>query len=135
MSLNDILFRYTSSGASAATAAQDDLRAGVDASHQMAMTDLPRLKKYSADFLAVGQKHGLPPALLAAISSRETRGGGRLNKSGYGSNGADFGLMQVNKDSHKLVGSAFSREHIDQAAGILKKFHLAVKKKHPSWPP
>ena len=133
MSLNDILFRYNPTGASDATAKQDRLQGGVSASQQMAKTDLPRLKKYAADFIEAGQKHGLPPALLAAISSRETRGGARLSASGYSGNGEDFGLMQVNKHSHKLVGGPFSREHINQATGILKKFFVEVKKKHSSW--
>jgi len=136
MSLNDILFRYNTSGASATTAKQDKLTSGgVKASHSMAKVDLPKLQKYATDFIAAGEKNGLPPALLAAISSRETRGGSQLSKSGYGSNGADFGLMQVNKDSHKLVGGPFSREHINQAAGILRDFRTAVAKKHKSWTP
>lgn len=134
MSLNDILFRYNSSGASAATAKQDKLSAGVKASHQMAKTDLARLQKYATDFIAVGKKYGLPPALLAAISSRETRAGGQLDESGYGCNGEDFGLMQVNEKSHVLRGGPYSREHIDQAAGILKSFYQEVMKKHSSWP-
>ncbi|ATB29506.1 C39 family peptidase [Melittangium boletus] len=135
MSNNDILFRYNTSGASAATASQDKLSEGVAASHQMAKTDLPRLKKYAADFIAAGKKHDLPPALLAAIASRETRGGARLGSDGYGGNGADFGLMQVNEDSHTIQGGPFSFTHIDQATGILKKFQAAVKKKHPLWTP
>ncbi|WP_257461469.1 C39 family peptidase [Archangium lipolyticum] len=134
MSLNDILFRYNSTGASAATAKQDKLSPGVKASHQMAKTDLPRLQKYAAEFIAMGKKYGLPPALLAAIASRETRAGAQLDDSGYGSNGADFGLMQVNEHSHVLKGGPYSREHIEQATGILKSFYQAVIKKHPSWP-
>ncbi|WP_434384694.1 C39 family peptidase [Melittangium boletus] len=132
---NDVLFRLNTMGASAKTAAQDDLSAGVSASQQMAKTDLVRLKKYATEFLSAGTKHGLPPALLAAIASRETRGGARLDSEGYGSNGADFGLMQVNEDSHTLQGGPFSFAHIDQATGILKQFQQAVKKKHPLWSP
>jgi len=133
MSANDILFRYKPTGASEATASQDDLSAGVKASHQMAKTDLPKLTKYREDFLKVGEKHGLPPALLAAIASRESRAGSGLS-NGYGDNGNGYGLMQVDKRYHKLSGGPFSREHIDQAAGILKASFLAVQEKHPDWP-
>ncbi|HEX8819629.1 MAG TPA: C39 family peptidase [Archangium sp.] len=134
MSLNEILFSHTTTGASAVTAKQDDLKvAGVKASQQMARTDLPKLQPYAEAFITVGKKYGLPPALLAAISSRETRGGSQLKKSGFGANGADFGLMQINKDSHKLVGGPFSREHIDQAGDILSSFFKQVKSKHPTW--
>jgi hypothetical protein len=133
MSANDILFRYNPTGASETTASQDDLSAGVKASHQMAKTDLPKLTKYREDFIKVGEKHGLPPALLAAIASRETRGGSGLS-NGYGDHGNGYGLMQVDKRYHKLSGGPFSREHIDQAAGILKASFLAVQEKHPDWP-
>ena len=134
MSLNEILSTYNTPGALAATAKQDNLKiTGVEASRQMAITDLSKLQKYQQAFIAVGKKHGLPPALLAAISSRETRGGSQLKKNGYGSNGADFGLMQINKDSHKLVGGPFSQEHINQAGEILASFFKQVKAKHPTW--
>ncbi|MCE9672294.1 transglycosylase SLT domain-containing protein [Myxococcus stipitatus] len=133
--LNAILSRYKPTGASQRTASQDGLTAGVNASTKMAQTDAARLKKYASEFEAAGKKYGLPPALLAAIASRESRGGAALDSRGLGDNGNGFGLMQVDKRYHKPEGGPYSAGHIDQAAGILKGFLNDVKKAHPDWPP
>jgi peptidoglycan hydrolase-like protein with peptidoglycan-binding domain len=130
---NAILSQYRPTGASSATARQDGLSAGVAASHKMARTDLPRLKKYEAAFEAAGKKHGVPPALLAAIASRESRGGAALDSRGRGDGGNGFGLMQVDFRYHKPAGGPYSAQHIDQAAGILKGMLNQVKAKHPDW--
>ncbi|MFL5357562.1 peptidoglycan-binding protein [Archangium sp.] len=132
---NAILSKYHSTGASAATARQDGLQGGVAASHKMAMTDLPKMKKYADEFAAAGKKYNLPPALLAAIASRESRGGSALDSRGFGDHGNGFGLMQVDKRFHTLKGGPFSAAHVDQAAGILKSYLNQVKSNHPSWPP
>jgi peptidoglycan hydrolase-like protein with peptidoglycan-binding domain len=132
---NAILSKYKPTGASAATARQDGLSAGPAASAKMAKNDLARLKPYKAQFEAAGKKYGVPPALLAAIASRESRGGAALDSRGYGDAGNGFGLMQVDKRSHTLKGGPYSAEHINQAAGILKSYLTSVKKSHPSWPP
>jgi len=115
---NAILSRYQPTGASAETARQDRLPPGVASSHKMARTDLPKMKKYADEFAAAGKKYGLPPALLAAIASRESRGGSALDSRGFGDHGNGFGLMQVDKNAHSnLRGGPFSQAHIDQAAG------------------
>jgi peptidoglycan hydrolase-like protein with peptidoglycan-binding domain len=132
---NAILSKYKPTGASAVTARQDGLQAGVAASHKMAETDRARLQKYAPEFAAAGKKYGLPPALLAAIASRESRGGAALDSHGFGDHGNGYGLMQVDKRFHKLEGGPFSTAHIEQAAGILKSDLNAVKKAHPDWPP
>jgi len=131
---NAILSKYHPKGASAATAAQDRLPGGVASSHKMARTDLPKIKRFADEFAAAGKKHGLPPALLAAIASRESRGGSALDSRGFGDHGNGFGLMQVDKRFHSLKGGPFSAAHIDQAAGILKSYFNQVKAKHPDWP-
>ncbi len=131
---NAILSGYKPTGASERTARQDGLHAGVGASHRMAQTDLGKLKKYEAAFEAAGKKHGVPPALLAAIASRESRGGSALDRSGHGDGGNGFGLMQVDHRYHSAKGGPYSAQHIDQAAGILKGMLNQVKKNHPDWP-
>ena len=131
---NAILSRYQPSGASARTAQQDGLSPGVGASHRMAKTDLAALKMYKTAFEEVGKKYDLPPALLAAIASRESRAGAMLDSRGRGDNGHGFGLMQVDFRYHKPAGGPHSKEHIDQAAGILKDYFNQVKEKHPDWP-
>jgi peptidoglycan hydrolase-like protein with peptidoglycan-binding domain len=132
---NAILSRYQPTGASARTASQDGLSAGVDASHRMAMNDLEGLRNYKAAFEAAGARHGLPPALLAAICSRESRAGAVLDRNGRGDGGNGFGLMQVDFRYHTPRGGPHSAEHIDQAAGILKGMLDEVKQQHPSWSP
>jgi len=132
---NAILSRYQPTGASAATARQDGLSAGVGASQKMAQADLARLQQYKGAFESAAAKHGLPPAVLAAISSRESRGGAALDRNGRGDGGNGFGLMQIDFRSHSPRGGPYSAEHIDQAAGILKGMLNEVKAKHPSWPP
>jgi len=77
----------------------------------------------------------VPPALLAAIASRESRAGSALDSRGFGDHGNGFGLMQVDKRYHSPKGGPFSAGHIDQAAGILKSYLNQVKANHPSWPP
>jgi GH24 family phage-related lysozyme (muramidase)/murein DD-endopeptidase MepM/ murein hydrolase activator NlpD len=131
---NAILSQIETSGASDRTARQDGhTRGSVGASERMARRDFNALKRYAQLFVDVGAETGLPPALLAAIASRESRGGTQLDRNGYGDHGNGFGLMQVDKRYHELAGAARSREHIEQAAGILKGYFQDVKAKFPRW--
>lgn len=132
-----ILSKLTPTGASKVTAGQDGLKPGVAASHQMAKTDAERVLKHRDKFEQAGRKLGLPPALLAAIASRESRGGSALDKNGWGDRGNGFGIMQVDKNFHKIEGGKdpASAAHIMQASGILDGYWEQVKKKHPKWPP
>lgn len=137
-SLNSRLDGITPSGASARTARQDRIsQGGVGASEQMARTDQDRVMRHRETFEELGAKHDLPPALLAAIASRETRGGNVLDRNGYGDHGNGFGLMQVDKRYHDLQGtdSPTSFEHLDQASGILADFHRQIQSEHPDWTP
>src|SRR5262249_32033639 len=83
------------------------------------------------------QKFGLPPALLAAIASRESRGGAALDKDGWGDQHNAFGIMQVDKRSHKIEGGndPASVAHITQATGILHSNFDQIRKKHSDWTP
>ena len=100
---NSILFKYIPTGASAQTGNQDGLtRKGVfgfRASQKMAETDAKALMKFKEKFAAAAKQFDLPPALLMAIASRESRGGAVLVK-GFGDHGFGFGLMQVDKRAH-----------------------------------
>ncbi|WP_249039665.1 transglycosylase SLT domain-containing protein, partial [Archangium gephyra] len=131
--LNAILLEYEPSGASATTARQDKLPAGVGSSHKMADADKPLLRTLADSFLQAARRYGMPPALLAAIASRESRGGALL-KNGWGDNGNGYGVMQVDKNYHQPVGEPNSLEHILQATGILHDYHVQVKANHPDWP-
>ena len=141
MSANDILFRYQPSGASSATAwgqsrkLQKEQTVGVVASQELAKSDLVTLKTYTAHFLTVAQKYDLPPALLAAIASRESHGGKALDAEGWGDNKNAFGMMQVDRNYHGIaLGDPCGREHVDQATSVLKGMLKEVTKKHSDWP-
>lgn len=122
--VNTILFTYEPTGASDKTARQDRLpqrgKHGVDASIEMAGTDAARVLAHKQKFNEAGALFDLPPALLAAIASRESRGGNVL-RNGFGDGGNAFGIMQVDKRFHTIVtdGGPDGEEHIQQAAGIL----------------
>ena len=136
---NTILFEYDPTGASFVTARQDGLAqkgiVGVKASQRMAETDARNVLAHKEKLVTAARQFALPPALLAAIASRESRGGAVL-KGGFGDGGNGFGLMQVDKRSHNLEGlpDPSSLAHIMQAAGILETFRAQVARRHPDWP-
>jgi peptidoglycan hydrolase-like protein with peptidoglycan-binding domain/LysM repeat protein len=135
---NRILTQFQPAGASDKTANQDGLVArgirGVQASETMAKTDSKRVMPHKTKFEAVARRLGLPPALLAAIASRESRGGAVLDAQGLGDHGHGFGLMQVDdRNSFAVVreGGPFGQPHIDQATGILRDKLDEVKRRFP----
>ncbi len=131
---NALLNRFLPTGASAVTARADGLSAGLSASHRLALADLPRLRQHLAAFERAALKHGLPPALLAAMASRESRAGAALDANGLGNFGECFGLMQLESRYHPPRGGAYSAEHIDQAARVLARRLEEVRARHPGWP-
>ncbi|WP_395848566.1 LysM peptidoglycan-binding domain-containing protein [Cystobacter fuscus] len=135
---NAILGQLQTRGASPRTAGQDRVPEGVEGSHQMAESDRARLERFQDTFQQVGNEYGLPPALLAAIASRESRGGNALNPDGtakYDPNG--YGLMQIDaKHNPELVrGGPYSREHVAAAAGLLRDNLRTIQSEHPDWSP
>lgn len=137
--LNRILFNYQPTGASIATARQDKLPQrgiiGVAASRAMAVADRQRVLALREKFTAAGQQFSIAPSLLAAIASRESRGGSVL-VNGFGDHGNGFGVMQVDKRHHVLQGTIdpFGLAHITQATGILRDSINQVQHNHPDWP-
>lgn len=133
---NAVLARCRPTGASGRTARQDRLRVtGVEASRQMAATDARMVLPYMSKFDAAGRAHNLPPALLAGIASRESRGGAVLDRNGEGDNGHGFGLMQVdNRNPFPVVreGGPFGQPHIDQATEILASKLAQVRRELPN---
>lgn len=121
-------------GASARTAAQDGLKKGVRASRQMAENDLDPVWKIAGRFVSVAGKFGVPAAILAALASRESRCGTVL-RNGWGDNDNAFGIMQVDKRYHDIVGQndPASIEHTEQAAGIFSDNLEKIMLKHPNW--
>lgn len=93
------------------------------------------LQKLAPLFVEVAEKRELRPEVLGAIALRESNAGLAL-KEGWGDGDNAYGIMQVDKRHHNVVeGSGpASKEHIEQAAEILKQFMKEVEKKHPDWP-
>ena len=127
------LAKAPTTGASAITARQDGLSAGSAASQQMAKTDLARVMAIADRFRKVGDKFNLPPALLAAIASRESRCGNALVQ-GFGDGGNAFGIMQIDKGFHNIPSDndPASTAHIEQATQILAGFLQQVAANHPT---
>ena len=71
-------------------------KGGVQASREMANHDLACMTTYKTIIGNVARRRNVDPALIAAIISRETRGGAAISgTNGWGDNGNGFGLMQV----------------------------------------
>ncbi|XP_019614501.1 PREDICTED: lysozyme g-like isoform X2 [Branchiostoma belcheri] len=89
------LTKVDATGASEQTAKQDKLTIkGPAASQKMAKTDKKNVDKYKDIIKKVAKEKNIDPAIIAAIISRETRGGTLLDNNGWGDNGNGFGLMQ-----------------------------------------
>ncbi|NXP14167.1 LYG protein, partial [Thinocorus orbignyianus] len=120
-------------GASEATARPEGLSyAGVAASEKIAERDLRNMEKYKAKITKVGNAKCIDPALIAGIISRESHAGTVL-ENGWGDNGNAFGLMQVDKRWHRIVGSWDSEEHLTQATEILCDMIKTIQRKFPTW--
>ncbi|XP_056462095.1 lysozyme g-like isoform X2 [Gadus chalcogrammus] len=134
MGYGDIM-RVQTSGASMKTAGADGRTGGVQASGEMAKHDLACMRTYKTIIGNVARRHDVDPALIAAIISRETRGGADISgNNGWCRRGVGFGLMQVDKDAHKSLRGAWNSEtHLDQATGILVDIIKEVQRDRPSW--
>ncbi|CAL8400961.1 unnamed protein product [Arctogadus glacialis] len=109
---------------------------GDEASKKMASEDLARMRTYKTIIGNVARKHNVDPALIAAIISRESRGGAAISgNNGWCSKRKSFGLMQVAAESHTPSGAWDSKEHLDQATGILVGIIEEVQGNFSSWSP
>lgn len=130
------LAKAPTTGASAITASQDGLPAGISSSHQMASTDLARAKDLVDRFRQVAAKFDVPTALVAALASRESRCGAVLDPQGFGDRGNAFGVLQVDKRFHSpLAGipDPTSAAHIEQAIRLFADFRTQVQAEHSGW--
>jgi hypothetical protein len=105
----------------------------------MAETDAPNVLRFVERFQVAGTEYNLPPALLAAIASRESRGGSALSDECLGDGGAGVGIMQVDQTVRPAEDVAdpgtdcASQEHINQAASILREFVDQAAAAHLEW--
>ncbi|XP_062457575.1 lysozyme g-like protein 2 [Rhea pennata] len=125
--------RTDTTGASCKTAKPEKLNyCGVAASRKIAERDLRSMDRYKTLIKKVGQKLCVEPAVIAGIISRESHAGKAL-KNGWGDNGNGFGLMQVDRRSHKPVGEWNGERHLIQGTEILISMIKAMQRKFPRW--
>ncbi|KAM6341887.1 LYG protein, partial [Podargus strigoides] len=125
--------RIQTSGASCQTARPEGLSyCGVRASEKIAERDLRAMNQYKSIIKKVGEKLCIEPAVIAGIISRESHAGKAL-RNGWGDNGNAFGLMQVDKRYHRIVGSWNSEQHLIQGTEILRGMIKQIQKKFPRW--
>lgn len=111
----------------------------VRASEKLAEYDLAAVSEIWPYFVDAGAKYDVPPAVLAAIASRESRCGALL-KDGWGDfdehgEPRAFGIMQIDKRWHKDVDRAnpSGLDHICQATEIFRAKLDQICRKHPGW--
>ena len=66
---------------------------------QQAAQALARLEPHWLVILAAAETHGIPPAILAGIISRESRAGAALDSRGLGDGGHGHGVTQIDDRS------------------------------------
>jgi soluble lytic murein transglycosylase-like protein len=108
---------------------------GVAASERLAGIDLDRVERIADRFADVAGKFGTPPAILAAIASRESGCGRLLDGAGRGDRGNAFGIMQVDRRHHMQRGlqDPACVEHIEQGAGIFDDNLQRLSQKFSDW--
>ncbi|XP_050405798.1 glycine, glutamate and proline-rich protein, partial [Patella vulgata] len=128
-------------GASSRTASQDGINyGGAQASYKMVDNDLAELNKRKSCYVQAGKNNCLHPAVIAAVASRETRGGKLLySTGGWGDNHRAWGIMQCDLHASGL-GSQCTKygwdscAHIDMMTRvILVPYIKQVRSKHPTW--
>ncbi|CAG5128304.1 unnamed protein product, partial [Candidula unifasciata] len=111
---------------------------GVAASNADAQHDLPYLEQHRSCYQASADKHCIQASVIAAIASRESRGGSLLTSTGgYGDNHNAWGIMQcdINHSGLNCLSCAWnSCCHIEMmTANILIPYINQVKSKLPSF--
>jgi len=131
------LERAKPSGCGVETAKAERVSLGPEGSHDIASRDWPRLQDLVPAFERAAVPYGLPTSLLLAVASRESHVGAALDVNGWGDRGHAFGVLQVDRRSHRVAGtgSPTSHAHLLQGAGILRRALVQVGREHPSWPP
>ncbi|XP_018545240.1 selection and upkeep of intraepithelial T-cells protein 1 isoform X2 [Lates calcarifer] len=135
------IFEVDTTGASAHTAranqvkdSNGQLMSGVDASQELAKRDLKEMMKYKENIITVGKILRVHPALIAAIISRQSQAGTKLDANGFGQyDSSSFGLMQINKRYHEVKGSPYGTEHIGQGITFLIQLIKVMERTKPNW--
>ncbi|XP_059147222.1 glycine, glutamate and proline-rich protein-like [Physella acuta] len=111
---------------------------GVAASNAEVQHDLPALNNHRHCYQATADNNCIQASVIAAIASRESRGGSLLvSTGGYGDHGAAWGIMQCDITHSGLPCKSVpwdSCEHIEMMVHrLLVPYINQVHAKHPSW--
>jgi hypothetical protein len=119
------------------TAEAERVQLGPKGSRDIASRDWPRLEDMVPAFERAAGRYRLPTSLLLGVASRESHGGAALDANGWGDGAHAFGVLQVDRRSHYLLGteSPTSDVHLLQGARILRQALDDVCEDHPDWPP
>ncbi|KAK6966141.1 glycine glutamate and proline-rich protein [Biomphalaria glabrata] len=111
---------------------------GVTKSNSEVQTDLTYLNRYRSCYQTAADKLCIQASVIAAVASRESRGGSLLEKTnGYGDGGKAYGIMQCDIKNSGLPCTSVSWNscaHIEMMTGALIAKINEVKRKFPNWP-
>ncbi|XP_021367087.1 glycine, glutamate and proline-rich protein-like [Mizuhopecten yessoensis] len=109
---------------------------GVAASNHDVDYDLHDLNNKKSCYYASGAAHCIQPSVIAALASRESRGGRLLTSTGgWGDHHHAYGILQCDIRYHSCQKYAWdSCEHIEQMVSeVLVPYVNQVAHKHPTW--
>ncbi|KAK3777241.1 hypothetical protein RRG08_047861 [Elysia crispata] len=111
---------------------------GVPGSQADVRMDIPELKKRWAFYQAVADQNCVQASLIAALASRESRGGLLLYKTdGYGDHGRAYGILQcdlIHSGLNCLACVWYSQCHIQMMVSkILVPYIQQIQRKFPTW--
>jgi len=111
---------------------------GVAASRADAKHDLPYLEKHRTCYQQAADRNCIQASVIAALASRESRGGSLLERTGgYGDGGRAWGILQCDLHSSGLDCKSCDWDsccHINMMVkSLLVPYINQVKSKHPSW--
>ncbi|KAH9495885.1 hypothetical protein Btru_015341 [Bulinus truncatus] len=114
-------------------------KGGVAASNNNVKADLQSLNKYKSCYQNVADSVCIQASVIAAIASRESRGGSWINRTrGYGDRGRAWGIMQCDIKHSGLPCTSVpwnSCAHIEMMTKkLLIPFIKQVQKKFKKWP-
>ncbi|KAH9513893.1 hypothetical protein Btru_031685 [Bulinus truncatus] len=112
---------------------------GVPTSNNEARVDMPYLNRYRDCYQSAADKYCIQASVIAAIASRESRGGSYIEKTnGYGDSGKAYGIMQCDIAKSSLPCKSVpwdSCAHIEMMTGrALIPFIKQIQQKKPTWP-
>ncbi|XP_065321038.1 lysozyme g-like [Gordionus sp. m RMFG-2023] len=90
-------------------------------SNTLIREDVVFLNKHQSNIKHSVKGSGIDPALIAALISKQSRGGRDLDSSGYGVFTKNYGLLQINPKNYGITGGPTSLEHLRQGVKMMNE--------------